>query len=528
MIILVLIKNINYTLIYNVEIDILFRLESNDSLYNYYSFFWTNFWYIPIFFFSLVYLNKYFFYVYEFSIWFLSIFYLYEIYDLSLSNWSYSILKNTQTFLNVLLNNNINKIHPFIFYEASAWFLLIYLLTKSFFVNKNTWRNIKILILINQSKLLGFLMCLLALFLGSWWALQEGTWGGWWGWDASEVFGLVLLLIYFRLIHVKSIKINFWYFYLYILITLKYFLVLYILMQLNFDLVSHNFGIKFFFFFNNSLFFIEFLIVIFILLKTNFKIFSILYLTKKLFFKSKYNLVIYFKLLIYILYFWGFISLIFFGSYGSLLSYFLWFYFSINFLNEIGIQLLKNISVICFLIFLIFSYVKKWKKYTIFTFFYNSFLIELFCLNFYRNFFLKIHIWFLGIFFLTHQTTYLYLSTNSTCSHYLPSIIHDNLSWFNFSTFNFNGPIILNHQLVYKYIFGFLYSENFNSFIFLPIFGFLLNIFNFYYFLFLNTETFIYLTCFELSLFSNFFHLFFFLVFYNLFIFFYKNLFWVY
>jgi hypothetical protein len=35
------------------------------------------------------------------------------------------------------------------------------------------------------------------------------------------------------------------------------FLLSYFFIQLNFDLVSHNFGAKFFFFFNNNLFFLE-------------------------------------------------------------------------------------------------------------------------------------------------------------------------------------------------------------------------------------------------------------------------------
>ena len=37
----------------------------------------------------------------------------------------------------------------------------------------------------------------------------------------------------------------------------------YFFMQLNFELVSHNFGSKFFFFFNNNLFFLEVIILTF-------------------------------------------------------------------------------------------------------------------------------------------------------------------------------------------------------------------------------------------------------------------------
>jgi len=38
----------------------------------------------------------------------------------------------------------------------------------------------------------------------------------------------------------------------------------YLFIQLNFDLVSHNFGSKFFFFFNNNLFFLEILMLLII------------------------------------------------------------------------------------------------------------------------------------------------------------------------------------------------------------------------------------------------------------------------
>jgi cytochrome c biogenesis factor len=45
------------------------------------------------------------------------------------------------------------------------------------------------------------ILIIITLFMGSWWALQEGSWGGWWNWDPSEVFGLLFLLAYLYLIH---------------------------------------------------------------------------------------------------------------------------------------------------------------------------------------------------------------------------------------------------------------------------------------------------------------------------------------
>jgi cytochrome c biogenesis factor len=99
--------------------------------------------------------------------------------------------------------------------------------------------------------------------LGSWWALQEGTWGGWWNWDSSETFGLFFFLLPFFFYHNKS-YLNFHQKNLNIfkksttLLLFSYFFI-----QLNFDLVSHNFGIKFFQFFSNNLFFYNTLLTLF-------------------------------------------------------------------------------------------------------------------------------------------------------------------------------------------------------------------------------------------------------------------------
>jgi hypothetical protein len=89
----------------------------------------------------------------------------------------------------------------------------------------------------------------IGLALGSWWAFQEGTWGGWWNWDSSEVFGLefFLLILYVTHTYWKSSDLLAWS----ISISCQFLAVLitYFFIQLNFDLVSHNFGVKFFFFF---------------------------------------------------------------------------------------------------------------------------------------------------------------------------------------------------------------------------------------------------------------------------------------
>jgi len=86
--------------------------------------------------------------------------------------------------------------------------------------------------------------CITALYLGSWWALQEGSWGGWWNWDSSEVFGVI---IFFKLITIY----HFYYFshrteltVLYIQSSCFIIFIFYLFMQLNFGLISHNFSSK--------------------------------------------------------------------------------------------------------------------------------------------------------------------------------------------------------------------------------------------------------------------------------------------
>jgi len=84
----------------------------------------------------------------------------------------------------------------------------------------------------------------IALYLGSWWALQEGSWGGWWNWDASEFFGLLIFYYLILSVHrpdlVKSLLllVNF-------LLKTQYLLVIFfLLLQLNFNVISHNFGFR--------------------------------------------------------------------------------------------------------------------------------------------------------------------------------------------------------------------------------------------------------------------------------------------
>jgi len=89
-----------------------------------------------------------------------------------------------------------------------------------------------------------WLIILYSLYLGSWWALQEGSWGGWWNWDSSEVFGLLILCFFLLYLHNKHL--NTIYIYKIITVTTWYLLTifLYSILQISYTLVSHNFGLS--------------------------------------------------------------------------------------------------------------------------------------------------------------------------------------------------------------------------------------------------------------------------------------------
>jgi cytochrome c biogenesis factor len=99
----------------------------------------------------------------------------------------------------------------------------------------------------------------LALFLGGWWAFQEGTWGGWWNWDASEMLGLLIGGFGVYLLHLGITKLSLNYLRTWSLLSLFWFILTYIFIQLNFELVSHNFGSTFLLFFTKNTFFLEFI-----------------------------------------------------------------------------------------------------------------------------------------------------------------------------------------------------------------------------------------------------------------------------
>lgn len=250
---------------YGQLFDYTARLNLNDTFVNNLNFFWTSFTYLPTFFFAFL-GPLYIILGYPNTLLLLIGFTLYnfELTDMIVANHALVFNDLNSTSVNLLLLNGLNKYHPFIFYCSVYLVLILFVAWRTtelltirhdLMLNWVWWSNSK---LFKQALYFNFT----ALFMGSWWALQEGTWGGWWNWDPSEVFGLMFGLVALWLQHANfryhlHTKLTHKFIKLFFVTILTYFFI-----QLNFDLVSHNFGSKFFFFFNNNLFFLESIVIL--------------------------------------------------------------------------------------------------------------------------------------------------------------------------------------------------------------------------------------------------------------------------
>jgi hypothetical protein len=249
--------------------------------------------------------------------------------------------------INLLLFNNLNKYHPFFLYLSFSFFSFIQFFCVNYLLERSICHPIYFLKKIKKY-LLALLVCsAFSLFLGSWWAQQEGSWGGWWNWDPSENLGLIAFLLSLMFIHLNFKKLCFlkfntvWFFFF----SFFLFLFVYLFLQLNFELVSHNFGLKFFFFFNNNfLFFEASLCSIVLLIALSLQLYSqksrfLFFLPESRFFFFFFNYVfLYFTLLYCLL------------TLAPLSAYFFWSFFSLSMLNlEVNVALLS-----CFFFFIFF------------------------------------------------------------------------------------------------------------------------------------------------------------------------------
>lgn len=312
--------------------DLTSRLHLNDVYLHLSHFYWTTLTYLGPFFLlqlgiMVIYSNPNYLIIPSVIIFA----YLTEVADFLVGNYQVGIATLNYWDFNNLLTNNLNKYHPHIFYISTILcIVMIFLESPYLSLRKINFTNTHLAKFLERLVYLAGSSNLFALFLGSWWAFQEGTWGGWWNWDPSEVLGLLVLVISLVGIHhflsnsqtlILIIKLK---------VGISFFILSYFFTQLNFDLVSHNFGNRFTFFFTNTLFYLESAII------------SSLCLTAGLFFGVKRLLKLRvlrdatlsatpqlaFSLLLSSIWIWLVVT-----SFLPLCNYFLWQYFHLNLLN---------------------------------------------------------------------------------------------------------------------------------------------------------------------------------------------------
>lgn len=227
--------------------DLNLRSNLNDFFLNNYFYFWTSFWYIPTSFIvltSIIYffnINKYFISINILLILILLL-YIFRLTDYWNTNIiPYFFFKNSE-LINLLLLNSINKYHPILLYFTITTYVIIVLSLTNYINFRLKWVFNTFNFSNKNNQILNLIIITFTLFLGSWWALQEGSWGGWWNWDPSEIVGLFIMTIILKLLHKKPKNYYFYWYYNYLLLWIL--IMLYTFTQLNFNLISHNFGLK--------------------------------------------------------------------------------------------------------------------------------------------------------------------------------------------------------------------------------------------------------------------------------------------
>lgn len=245
-----------------VLVDFVTKFNLNDSFVSSFYVMWVFLYYLATFFFSSAFIYFYIQYgtiaslnlAYLLPLTLIYLGYTVELFDFVSFNFNLTTSIMPENSVNLLLTNMLNRYHPFIFY-ISVINVLACLLVLIFFKNRIIcYRllsfNTEILVCSNFWTLV---LNFTALYLGAWWANQEGNWGGWWASDSSEMLGLLILTIALIFLHAKIVTSAYSRHVVWGLTFLNISLFFYYFLQINYELVSHNFGAKFFFFFNNNL-----------------------------------------------------------------------------------------------------------------------------------------------------------------------------------------------------------------------------------------------------------------------------------
>lgn len=139
---------------------------------------------------------------------------------------------------NTLLSNKLNIIHPLCLYiGTSCVFSFLYINT---ILNQQYYKQLNFNILWLAT--LSTSILIFTIILGGWWAEQEGTWGGWWAWDPSEVLSLIVCMPFLFILHSRKTPTNYFTLTRELLLIFYFILFSYFFLQINFNLISHNFG----------------------------------------------------------------------------------------------------------------------------------------------------------------------------------------------------------------------------------------------------------------------------------------------
>ena len=318
-------------------IDFNLRIISNDTICNYLNFFWTSTTYLIIFSNLLLILTllRFFLQINLINNLLLMILFFVasEVNDFLTVNIQGFISTSLDSDINLLLQNNLNKYHPYILYVSAFFFIHICYGSYLHFISTSKFTNClrTYYYLVLNLKSLLWNSC--ALFLGSWWALQEGTWGGWWNWDTSEVLGLVIFLNTSYNLHFFPKIYSSFFLYNRVLKQTSLLISFFILLQLSFEITSHSFGSRLSYFFNNNFFLIELVLIFcssfFIKQKEIFTFYSKLkQISPRVVFKN--------HLLFNWYLFWALLTLLTSGlivTINPLFNYFFWKFFEINLIN---------------------------------------------------------------------------------------------------------------------------------------------------------------------------------------------------
>ena len=172
--------NLNYL---NTK-DLYSRVITNDFFINSFYYLWTSFWYIPLLLLTVI--------MWQITrsscvlpkglhtgLVLLSILVGCELHDYWLLNNDYLfILYHAENFNN-LLSNSINKYHPGLFYITSLSISTILYINYTLIIgNTLLFLPSKLVIFFRRKNHNRLALLTTTLFLGGWWALQEGSWGG--------------------------------------------------------------------------------------------------------------------------------------------------------------------------------------------------------------------------------------------------------------------------------------------------------------------------------------------------------------